>query len=506
MTVRPAHLRTVGVVLAGGTGTRVGLNIPKQLLKIAGRPILEHTIAALDAAPEIDDIIVLMTPGFTEDVDRIVRQGGYRKVSRVLEGGANRNQSTELALAALGETECNVLFHDAVRPLLSQRIIRECVNELRRFEAVDVAIPSADTIITVDGDVISGIPDRARLRRGQTPQGFRLSLIRRAYALARQDEHFTATDDCSVVLRYLPDVPIKVVEGSEQNMKVTHPVDVFLADKLFQLARGSLTPPASPQAYVEQLRGRTAVVFGGSYGIGGNVVELLRGFGADVFSFSRSETGTHIEEPVEVAAALAKAYAETGRIDFVVNTAGLLRTGALAETDDASVAEMIAVNYVAPVTIARHSIRYLRETHGHLVLFTSSSYTRGRAGYSLYSSSKAAVVNLTQALGDEWAAAGVRVSCVNPERTATPMRARAFGPEPPETLLSSRVVALTTIDVLLSEHTGQVIDVRRIDPSGAGARSEEDADVIGSFIAEVQAEAEAEAAFEHRAPWPSPQR
>jgi 2-C-methyl-D-erythritol 4-phosphate cytidylyltransferase len=499
---RPRRLRTVGVVLAGGTGTRVGLSIPKQLLKIAGKPIIEHTLAALNAAPEIDEVIVLMTPGFTRDVERLVTAGGYRKVTRVLEGGRSRNETTRRALDALGDEECNVLFHDAVRPLLSERIIRECVNQLRLFEAVDVAIPSADTIVVVDGDLISDIPDRARLRRGQTPQGFRLSTIRAAYDRAERDPAFAATDDCSVVLRYCPDVPIKVVDGSEQNMKVTHPVDVFLADKLFQLASGSITRRSTPEAYAEQLRGRTAVVFGGSYGIGRDIVELLRGFGADVFAFSRSATGTHVENPADVEAALHKAHLETGRIDFVVDTAGLLRTGSLAETDEATVEEMIRVNFVAPVTIARQSIAFLRETHGHLLLFTSSSYTRGRAGYSLYSASKAAVVNLTQALGDEWAPLGVRVSCINPERTATPMRTSAFGEEPPGTLLSSRVVALTSIDVLLSDLTGQVIDVRRVDPitGGGPTRSDEEADLIARYVADAEAQAEAEAALEHRAP------
>ena len=91
---------------------------------------------------------------------------------------------------------------------------------------------------------------------------------------------------------------------------------------------------------------------------------------------------------------------------------------------------MIGVNYIAPVQIARLGIGYLEQTKGQLLLFTSSSYTRGRAGYSLYSSSKAAVVNLTQALADEWRDLGVRVNCINPERTATPMRTKAFGVEP----------------------------------------------------------------------------
>ncbi len=496
---RESSPRTVAVLLAGGTGSRVGLSVPKQLIKVAGKTILEHTLDVFQRAPEIDQIIVMMTPGFTDDVERLVEAGRYGKVSDVLEGGSTRSESTARALAALGDEDGLVLFHDAVRPLVSGRIVRECVNALRQYDAVDVAIASADTVIEVDGDVITSIPDRSRLRRGQTPQGFRLSTIRRAYALAEQDPHFAATDDCGVVLRYLPDVPIKVVEGSEQNMKVTHPVDLFVADKLFQLASTPLQRSLKREHYVEELRGRTAVIFGGGYGIGGDLAELLRQLGADVFAFSRTLTGTHVERAADVAAALSTVQQQTGRIDFVVNTAGVLHTGSLADTDDATLDEAIGVNYVAPVLIARESAAYLRQTKGHLLLFTSSSYTRGRAGYSLYSSCKAAVVNLTQALADEWAPLGVRVSCINPERTATPMRTRAFGDEPADTLLSSRVVALTSLNVLLSDVTGQVFDVRRVDPmSGTGAGDDRDeAEQIARSLVEVELYGEVTAAYDH---------
>lgn len=141
------RLRNVAVVLAGGTGTRVGLSIPKQLIKVAGKPIIEHTIGLLQASPLIDGIIVLMTPGHLDAVRAILRPGSYPKVTQVLEGAETRNATTQRALDALGRQECNVLFHDAVRPLLSQRVIEDCIAALSRFEAVDTAIPSADTII-----------------------------------------------------------------------------------------------------------------------------------------------------------------------------------------------------------------------------------------------------------------------------------------------------------------------------------------------------------------------
>jgi 2-C-methyl-D-erythritol 4-phosphate cytidylyltransferase len=469
-------LYNVAVVLAGGTGQRMGLEIPKQLVKIAGKPIMQHTLQIFQSAPQIDEIIVAMTPGFAAEAEAIVTAAGCTKVSHVIEGGATRTETTMRAIETVSATrsEANVLFHDAVRPFIDHRVIEDCVTALGRYEAVDVAIPSADTIIMVDdygGTVIKDVPRRDLLRRGQTPQCFRLPTIREAYRLALADPDFTggkvsATDDCSVVLRYLPDVPIVVVPGSEQNMKVTHPVDVFLADKLFQLSSQAPPPPLGTEKdYTSSLAGKTVVIFGGSQGIGADIAGLARSFGARVYSFSRSETGTHVENAPDIETALAKAHGETGRVDYVVNTAGVLHTGRLDEVDDAIVEESLRINYLGPLQIARAAIGYLRESKGQLLLYTSSSYTRGRAGYSLYSSAKAATVNLTQALADEWAEDGVRVNCINPERTATPMRTRAFGQEPAGTLLSSHDVALTSIDVLISDLTGHTVDIRRHDPT-----------------------------------------
>ncbi|MEU1384373.1 MULTISPECIES: IspD/TarI family cytidylyltransferase [unclassified Nonomuraea] len=242
-----AALRSVGVLLAGGVGQRVGHEIPKQLIEVAGRTILEHSIAVFEQAPEIDEIVVLMTPGYTDRVKEIVANGGHRKVTQIVEGGRSRTESTWRALRALGTQECDVLLHDAVRPLLEPRIITECVAALRTHRAVNVAIPSSDTVLVAvpgpDGEVIGEVLDRSRLRRSQTPQCFRLSVIREAYERALADPGFAerpATDDCGVVLRYLPEVPIHLVPGSERNIKVTHPDDLRIAEQLFAI-RGSIS-------------------------------------------------------------------------------------------------------------------------------------------------------------------------------------------------------------------------------------------------------------------------
>lgn len=456
------------MVLAGGTGERMRLSIPKQLVKIAGKPIIEHTVSALSQSPVVDEIIIMMAPNFLDPVRAIVRDGGYHKVSRILEGAGTRNDTTQAALDSIGDTECNVILHDAVRPLLSASIIEANVAALNDFAAVDTAIPSADTIIQVGETtgaapaVISDILPRSELRRGQTPQSFRLSTLQKAYALAAADPDFTATDDCTVVLRYLPDVPIAVVDGHERNMKVTEPIDVYLADKLFQL-HADESRSLDDAGYAAALSGKTMVVFGGSYGIGRDIADLAEGYGATVCRFSRSNTGTHVERRADVNHAAQATLSQTGRIDYVVNTAGVLSRGELSEASEDAIYSATEINYLAPIFIAQEFHPHLTQTSGSLLLFTSSSYTRGRSGYALYSSAKAGVVNLTQALADEWTASGVRVNCVNPERTATPMRSKAFGAEPPESLLSSEQVARTSLAVLVGAQTGHVIDIRRDD-------------------------------------------
>ena len=162
-------MRTVGVVLAGGVGARLGLNVPKQMVKVAGKTILEHTVAALNGSSHIDELIVMITPGWSEQTATLLGSR-YEKLTRILEGGSTRNETTRRVLDALGDEECKVVLHDAVRPLIDERIIADCVAALDTHQAVDVVIPSADTIVAVDkDDVITSIPDRSTLRRyGET--------------------------------------------------------------------------------------------------------------------------------------------------------------------------------------------------------------------------------------------------------------------------------------------------------------------------------------------------
>jgi len=235
-------MRMVAVVLGGGIGQRLGAGQPKQLMSLGGRTLIEHCVAAFSQAPGIDEILVVMASGYVDQVkEMLAAELADGTVSSVIPGGVARSDSARIALAAVAAAgpaaaDCGVLLHDAARPLVDQRIIADCVAALGSHDAVGTAVPTSDTIVVAAAHatelVMSHVPPREQLWRCQTPQCFRLSVIARAHALAAADPDFAPTDDCGVVLRYLPDVPVHIVAGSERNIKVTYPSDIAVAEAL----------------------------------------------------------------------------------------------------------------------------------------------------------------------------------------------------------------------------------------------------------------------------------
>jgi len=187
----------------------------------------------------------VMPPGHLREAEKLLDGGDFGKLAGIIEGGSTRPGSTRRAIAAVGErvaalgiSDCGVLLHDAARPLVGQRIIADCVAALRVHDAAGVAVPTSDTIVITHDGMMQSMPRRETVQRCQTPQCFRLSVITRAHELAAADPDFAPTDDCGVVLRYLPDVGVHVVPGSEDNIKVTYPRDLAIAEAL-------LTRPAA---------------------------------------------------------------------------------------------------------------------------------------------------------------------------------------------------------------------------------------------------------------------
>ena len=455
--------KNIAIILAGGSGSRFGRdNTPKQFLKVAGKKVIEHTIDVFENNDRIDEIAVVTRQEFISDIEQMVVNNHYAKVRKILIGGKERYHSSLSAINAYTDDADNLIFHDAVRPLVNDRIINDCVEALKHYDAVDVAIPVADTIIQVDAtDCINSIPPRSLLRSGQTPQCFKRGVINHAYQLALQDPGFVTTDDCGVVRKYLPETPVYVVKGEVFNMKITYKEDLFLVDKLFQLKSQEGSQDALSEITKEGLNGKVLVVFGGSYGIGADVARIAKEHNAKVYCFSRSMNGVDVSNIEQVQTALKQVYDAEGAIHYVVNTAGILVKEALATMEYERIQNSVNVNVLGIINVAIAAYPYLCQTQGALLAYTSSSYTRGRMMYSIYSATKAAVVNLVQALAEEWSNDKIRVNCINPERTKTPMRVSNFGNEPEDTLLKSEEVAVASLNTLVANCTGEVIDVKR---------------------------------------------
>jgi len=449
--------RNIAIILASGTGTRFRSSTPKQFLKLAGKTVLEHTLDVFEKHPCIEETIVVCAINDHLLTEEIVNRAGYKKVTKIVTGGATRQQSSAAGIAAVIGEDHKVLVHDAVRPLLDHATIDRCLDALYIRDAIDTAIPASDTIIRLSPDqTIADIPDRSALHLGQTPQGFRSGLLRQAHQRAAHDDNLKVTDDCGLILHYNMGA-VAIVAGDVNNIKITYPSDIYLADRIFQL-RSRRALPSSPPT--EDLRGKVLVIFGASRGIGQSVKEIAESRGAHVCATSRTG-GVDVADPAAVRATLLGAYEKYGRIDSVINTAGALRIGLLSGQDYPAIDEQILTNLRGSLVVAREAFDVMRETGGSIVLFTSTSYTRGRARYSVYSATKAAIVNLVQALAEEFLPFNIRINAVNPERTATPMRSENFGIEPAEQLLTAASVAEATLAVSFSAATGETIDVRR---------------------------------------------
>ena len=222
---------TSAIIVAAGRGTRMGPNIDKLFLEVAGRPVIAHTWARFDGASSIDEIVLVVRAGMEAAFREIGSTLALRKPYRLAEGGPERQDSVWNGLQALA-TGCDIVaIHDGARPCASHELIEECIRAAKDFGAAVAAQRVTDTIKeSTDGLAISRTVDRSRLWSVQTPQAFRVTVIRRAIATARE-RGLTLTDDTAAC--ELIDQPVRLVESRRPNPKVTVPADLpFIASLL----------------------------------------------------------------------------------------------------------------------------------------------------------------------------------------------------------------------------------------------------------------------------------
>jgi len=231
--------KIAAIIPAAGSGTRMGLSYPKQFFELQGAIILIHTLRVFQQVDAIGHIVVVVPQDSCSQVAELVQEYELFKVFKVVAGGKRRQDSVLAGLDVLPQGIELVLVHDGVRPFVHVSIIEECIKKAEEAGAAMVAIPAKDTLkaVSPDGEIEYTI-DRSGVWQAQTPQAARVELLRKAYAEAAGDKSFVATDEASLLERI--NVPVKVVEGSEKNIKITRPEDLFLANAIVMESKGDI--------------------------------------------------------------------------------------------------------------------------------------------------------------------------------------------------------------------------------------------------------------------------
>ncbi|NLL63216.1 MAG: 2-C-methyl-D-erythritol 4-phosphate cytidylyltransferase [Ruminococcaceae bacterium] len=223
------------VVLAGGMGSRMGnSDTPKQYLELGGQPIIIHTIEKFFVNEKFEHVIVLTPESWVAHTLNMIKKsmGNTDRVS-VIPGGDTRNDTLYNAIKFVEERygiddDTILVTHDAVRPFVTHRIIEENIEAARKYGACDTVVPATDTIVeSLDGEIISSIPDRATLFQGQTPQSFNAKKLRDLYLSLTKEEKENLTDACKIFA--MKGETVHLVEGEVSNIKITYPFDLKVA-------------------------------------------------------------------------------------------------------------------------------------------------------------------------------------------------------------------------------------------------------------------------------------
>ncbi|MCH5317531.1 MAG: 2-C-methyl-D-erythritol 4-phosphate cytidylyltransferase [Eubacterium sp.] len=231
---------TYGVILAGGIGSRMGGDKPKQYLTIKDKPIIIYTIEKFFTVPDFEKIIVLCPKQWVEHTKNLIEKyiaPAQAKIA-VIEGGETRNETIMNAIKFI-EDEGNldentiIVTHDSVRPFVTHRIIHENIAACEKYGACDTVIPATDTIVeSQDNKTINSIPDRSKMYQGQTPQSFKALRLKEVYNSLTEEEKTVLTDAAKILI--LKGDSVALVDGETFNIKLTHPHDLRVARTLLE--------------------------------------------------------------------------------------------------------------------------------------------------------------------------------------------------------------------------------------------------------------------------------
>lgn len=228
-----------GAILAGGIGSRMHMaDMPKQFLPLGDKPVIVHTLEKFLTCLRFDKIYIGVHADWVDYMNDLIERyvPAYQEKICTVAGGSDRNETIFNVIDAIestyGASDAHIIVsHDAVRPFLSLRIIEENISGAEQYGAVDTVVPAADTIVvSQDGKVISEIPQRAMMYQGQTPQSFRINLLKQMYYSLTPEEKNILTDACKICV--VRNYPVHLVMGEYTNLKITTPGDYKIAQAM----------------------------------------------------------------------------------------------------------------------------------------------------------------------------------------------------------------------------------------------------------------------------------
>jgi 2-C-methyl-D-erythritol 4-phosphate cytidylyltransferase len=229
-----------GGILAGGIGTRMNIvNMPKQFLMLGEKPIIIHTLEKFLLCNRFDIIYIGVHRDWVTYCNELVEKyiDNCEKI-KIIEGGKDRNDTIMNIVRDIeqnyGESDEHIIVtHDSVRPFVSLKIIEENIDSAIKYAACDTVIKATDTIVVSDdGKIISNIPDRSKMYQGQTPQSFKVNLLKKLYTELTNEEKEILTDACKICV--IRNVPVHLVEGETLNIKITTMSDLTIANAIMK--------------------------------------------------------------------------------------------------------------------------------------------------------------------------------------------------------------------------------------------------------------------------------
>lgn len=428
-------MKTIGVILGSGTGSRAGSYIPKQFVKINGRPVFHYVVDAFYEAGL--PIILTVPPGYKESqIAEILPSVPIM----FIEGGKTRTETVRKTFSLLQSLGADfVVFHDAARPM---------INAINIRMAIDALAKGASFAITVE-KITDGLAEAApsgeflnrdNYRLVQTPEAFRVPDLIKAYEGLTEEVYAGLAKKPTVIASQLigNNKPGVLIERNSNNFKITYPEDIRWAEKL--LADDSLFP--AEEAKLDLLLQKNIAVFGASGGIGKPIADLLETYGSvarigrDTIDLSKSHW-----EPLQE------------KFDYVVYAAGLCFEDKNITPQQQE--DMFGVNAFSVATLMRNA-QDMVNPGGSVLVIGSSSSTMGRKGFGLYSASKMSANAIVQAYASKLYQKGIRVNCLCPTKTKTPMVLKTMTAADMNYILEPEYVARAALKALVAPYNGKI--------------------------------------------------